>query len=78
LELGRCIKSGNRPYADLVKSGYNNTNKAQSLMILLYVWLYNVYEYFLLKIVRYLFTNFSIPSIEETPKRGAFSIHNNP
>jgi len=30
LELGRCIKSGNRPYADLVKSGYNNTNKAQS------------------------------------------------
>jgi len=30
LELGRCIKSGNRPSADLVKSGYNNTNKAQN------------------------------------------------
>jgi hypothetical protein len=56
--------------------------KHKALMILLYVWLYNVYEYFLFKkisfIVRYLFTNFSITSFEETPNRGAFSIHNNP
>jgi hypothetical protein len=40
------------------------------------------YTYFLLKIVssivRYLFTKISITSFEETPKRGAFSIHNNP
>jgi hypothetical protein len=40
------------------------------------------YEYFLLRIVssivKYLFTKFSITPFEETPKRGAFSIHNNP
>jgi hypothetical protein len=41
LELGRCIKSGNRPYADLVKSGYKLQIKHKALMILLYVWLYN-------------------------------------
>jgi hypothetical protein len=28
--LEDVIKSGNRPYADLVKSGYNNTKNAQS------------------------------------------------
>jgi len=50
--------------------------------MLIYVDEFVHYKYFLLRIVssivRYLFTKFSITSFEETPKHGAFSIHNNP
>jgi hypothetical protein len=60
LELGRCIKSGNRPYADLVKSGYNNTSKAQtfidpSLCLAIqwkpHVWIWQFFDLFSLSLL---------------------------
>jgi len=60
LELGRCIKSGNRPYADLVKSGYNNTKNAQSfndpsLCLAIqwkpHVWIWQFFDFFSLSLL---------------------------
>jgi hypothetical protein len=60
LELGRCVKSGNRPEADLVKSGYNNTKNAQSFndptLCLArqwkpHVWIWQLFDFFSLSLL---------------------------